>query len=274
MKVIFIAGTSHSGSTLLDLMLNAHPDIVSIGEIVNLRRQFVYKNSRRRTFHQCSCGAPSLMQCQFWSDVDQIMRREVQKPLKEIDLQGPDKSNSVDVTLFGAISEASGKDFIVDSSKHPSRLERLMRIPELEVYPIHLIRDPKGHICSVKRKHGGFFKHILRYELIHEQIRRTLRFTFHSVIRYENLVLEPEQTLQTILEPIGLRFQPRQLAWAEQEKHTVAGNRMRRHQESRLVLDEQWKTSLTGIQKALIDVGTVFSQRKIRAPLRGAFDKT
>ena len=87
-------------------------------------------------------------------------------------------------------------------------------------------------------------------------------------------MLEPEQTLQTILEPIGLQFQPRQLSWAEQEKHTIAGNRMRRHQQSRLVLDEQWKTSLTGIQKALIDVGTVFSQRRMRAPLRAAPEKT
>ena len=46
MKVIYIAGTSHSGSTLLDLMLNAHPQIVSVGEMVNLNRQLTYKNSK------------------------------------------------------------------------------------------------------------------------------------------------------------------------------------------------------------------------------------
>jgi hypothetical protein len=35
MRVIYIAGTSHSGSTLLDLMLNAHPEIISVGEVLN-----------------------------------------------------------------------------------------------------------------------------------------------------------------------------------------------------------------------------------------------
>jgi hypothetical protein len=265
MKVIFVAGTSHSGSTLLDLMLNAHPDLVSVGEIVNLRRQFEFKNSRKRTFSKCACGAPSIMQCEFWSAVDRILRRKLDKSLQEIDLRSPDKSGDTEIALFGAISEASGKNYIVDSSKNPSRLERLLRIPGLEVHPVHLIRDPKGHICSVKRKYGGFFKHILRYELIHERIRRSLGFTLHSVVQYEKLVVEPEETLRTILDPIGLQFHPRQLSWAEQEKHIVAGNRMRRHQESRLVLDEQWKTSLTGFQKALIDAATVFSQRKRRS---------
>jgi hypothetical protein len=32
-KVVFIASASHSGSTLLDLLLNAHPDMVSVGEL-------------------------------------------------------------------------------------------------------------------------------------------------------------------------------------------------------------------------------------------------
>ena len=39
MRVIYIAGTSHSGSTLLDLMLNAHPAIFSAGEVLKLNRQ-------------------------------------------------------------------------------------------------------------------------------------------------------------------------------------------------------------------------------------------
>ena len=38
MKVIFIASLSHSGSTLLDLMLNAHRDVISVGELKQLGR--------------------------------------------------------------------------------------------------------------------------------------------------------------------------------------------------------------------------------------------
>ena len=59
MRVIYIAGTSHSGSTLLDLMLNAHPAIFSAGEVLKLNRQLGINHPRKQTGAPCSCGAPS-----------------------------------------------------------------------------------------------------------------------------------------------------------------------------------------------------------------------
>ena len=44
MRVIYIAGTSHSGSTLLDLMLNAHPAIFASGEVLKHNRQLKIKD--------------------------------------------------------------------------------------------------------------------------------------------------------------------------------------------------------------------------------------
>ena len=38
MRVIYIAGMSHSGSTVLNLMLNAHPEIFAVGELIDLNR--------------------------------------------------------------------------------------------------------------------------------------------------------------------------------------------------------------------------------------------
>jgi hypothetical protein len=69
MRVIYIAGTSHSGSTLLDLMLNAHPAIFSAGEVLKLNRQLGINHPRKQNA-PCSCGAPSLWQCPVWSRVD------------------------------------------------------------------------------------------------------------------------------------------------------------------------------------------------------------
>ena len=127
MKVIYIAGTSHSGSTLLDLMLNAHPKIMSVGEVVNLHRQLTYKNPKKKTYRPCSCGAPSLWACQFWSSINERMLQTIGTSLLELDLLDHGKSSESDTALFAAISEVSGKDFIVDSSKLPSRLAQLMR---------------------------------------------------------------------------------------------------------------------------------------------------
>ena len=71
MRVIYIAGTSHSGSTLLSLMLNANSEIMSVGEIQNLNRQL--KSNRvkvtpvvlaaRLLFGNVIFGAPSMTTC-------------------------------------------------------------------------------------------------------------------------------------------------------------------------------------------------------------------
>ena len=88
-----------------------------------------------------------------------------------------------------------------------------MQLEELDVYPVHIVRDPKGQINSVTRKHGGFLKHIFRYELIHEQIRRALKSVPHSVVHYEDLVRDPAGTLREHLAASGadLRSAPARL---------------------------------------------------------------
>jgi hypothetical protein len=244
MKLIYIAGTSHSGSTLLDLMLNAHPAILSAGEALKLNRQLEAQATRKRSFVPCACGAPTLWECPFWSRVDAKTRETSGKSLSDLDMQDysvADASVAPNAIVFEAMAAVSGRDVIVDSSKLPKRLSYLLGLKGLEIYPIHLIRDPRGQINAVVRKHGGFLKHIFRYELVHEQIRRALKSVPHSVVHYEDLVRDPEATLQSVLAPLGLEFDPRQLAWAEAEKHEVAGNNIRFDATSKLVLDEAWK---------------------------------
>jgi hypothetical protein len=163
--------------------------------------------------------------------------------------------------LFEAIAEVSGKNFIVDSSKMPQRLGHLMRIPELNVRPVHLIRNPRGQIASVFGK-NGLLKSIFQYEVVEAQVRNTLKSNSHTAVRYEELVDNPEATLQRILAPLGLNFVPQQLQWAEQERHSFAGNHVRMAVKSELVLDERWKQLLSPTQKLLIDVGTTLSRRR------------
>jgi hypothetical protein len=270
MRVIYIAGTSHSGSTLLDLMLNAHPAIFSAGEVLKLNRQLGINHPRKQTSVPCSCGAPSLWQCPVWSRVDARTRETAGKSLADLDMLdfGETDAAMANAIVFKAIADVTEKNFVVDSSKLPKRLAYLMRLAELDVYPVHIVRDPKGQINSVTRKHGGFLKHIFRYELIHEQIRRTLKSVPHSVVHYEDLVRDPAGTLASILQPLGLDFDPRQLALAEAEKHEVAGNHVRFDAKSELVLDEGWKESLSPLRQRTIDLGTLLSRQTL--PKTGA----
>ena len=266
MRLIYIAGAAHSGSTLLDLMLNAHPEIVSVGEVLKLnRRTKRKKRSGREKPALCSCGAP-IAECDFWGRVDARIRQTDGATLAELELQdhgNGDSNRAANGVLFKGISHVSGKSVIVDSSKLPQRLAHLMSLSEIDLYPIHLVRDPKGQLASVIDQ-WGLFRGIVNYELVHLQIRRLLRAVPHSVVRYEDLVRDPEATLDTILKPLGLRFHPQQLAWAEQAKHSVAGNHLRMKTTSELVLDERWRHRLSRWQLLTIECGTLAS-RSLRA---------
>jgi Sulfotransferase family len=259
MRIIYIASASHSGSTLLDMMLNAHPEIISVGEVLKLNRIKIAKTGRVKPT-RCSCGAGTLLQCEFWSRVDEWIRTTHGKSFADLELNDhgsePREANHV---LFSAIAAVSGKKFIVDSSKMPHRLKLLLRCDGLDVYPIHLSRKPAGQIASMI-EHHSLMKSILHYEVVQAQIRRTLKSVSHSTVSYEDMVVDPERTLQAMLEPLGLEFHPRQLAWAEQVKHSFAGNHARWQAKSELILDERWKDCLSPVQRGLIELGTILSR--------------
>ena len=265
MRVIYIAGAAHSGSTLLDMMLNAHPEIMSVGEVLKLNNVKHSKSGEAKAT-RCSCGASGLLQCPFWSRVNKEIDKAHGKTLADLDVDNyhaRDQRPEPNTALFKAIAAVSGKNFIVDSSKMPRRLEYLLRQEALNVYPVHLIRSPEGQISSVVHRFG-LVASIFRYEVVSAQTRAKLKSVPHGVVRYEDLVREPEQTLKRLLAPLGLIFHPLQLAWAEQPKHSFAGNHARFQSKSELVLDESWKHRLSRSQKLLIDFGTILSRS--RAP--------
>ena len=82
----------------------------------------------------------------------------------------------------------------------------------------------------------------------------------HSVVRYEELVRNPEQVLDSLMRQLGLSFDPRQLEWASQVRHNVGGNGMRRSHSSELKLDEKWRDHFTLLQKLAIDAGTLLGR--------------
>jgi Sulfotransferase family len=256
MKIIFIASLGHSGSTLLDLMLNAHPQLVSVGELKQLSRYARFIPPPRK--HRCTCMTESLWDCPFWSRVSALTEKACGRTIGELNVEtykDPESFHSDNVELFNAISAVAGKEYIVDSSKDPSRLRLLMDNPALEVFPIFLLRDPKGQICSSLRKGQNMVRAIADYAIINRRIYSSIKDRPHAVVRYEDLVRNPESTLSTLMEAIGLDFNLVQLRWAEKERHNVGGNRMRRQKTSKLELDDSWRRTLSVPRRLLIDFG-------------------
>ena len=257
-KVFFIASLSHSGSTLLDLMLNAHPEIVSVGELKQLGRFARQEKVNRRL--RCTCGAESLLACDFWAPVSAHTEAAIGRTIRELNVEDYSELDSFDtdnVALFRAISAVSDKKYVVDSSKHVTRLARLIENPALDVVPIFLLRDPKGQVCSSHKKTSSLIKLIGNYVRTNRGIYGIVKDRAHAVIHYEDLVRRPEQTLGLLMQRLGLSFHPQQLQWASGARHNVGGNGMRRGDSSELRLDERWRQHFTLPQKLVIDAGTL-----------------
>lgn len=63
-QLVYITGSGHSGSTLLDRLLGSHPDIAALGEI----HRFSLGLHRDEQPFRCDCGRP-IPECSFWSAV-------------------------------------------------------------------------------------------------------------------------------------------------------------------------------------------------------------
>jgi hypothetical protein len=265
-KIVLIMSTSHSGSTLLDLMLNAHPEVVSVGELKQIGR---YARAARKLGRRprCTCGAANLENCPLWSRVDSTLAAMGGRGLSDLNAENyPDaKSFQVDNTLlYEAISTVCEKNYIVDSSKHLNRLELLIGNPPLDVFPIFMLRNPKGQICSALRKTTkpeenayGFTRLIGSYVWTNFRIHRLIVNRPHAVVHYEQLTANPVATLTSLMEMLGLAFHPQQLDWASQERHNIGGNRMRFQTSSELKPDDQWRDELTLAQRLAIDLATL-----------------
>ncbi len=176
-KLTYILAASHSGSTLLAMLLGSHPQIATVGELKLSASAMGDINHYR-----CSCGE-FIHQCQFWHKVKEGMAargfafdianagtdyravnsryaRWLLRPLHrgvlleslrdgalgtcptwQKQLEETQKRNAA---LAETVCRLTGKDMIVDSSKIGLRLKYLLRNSELNVRMIRLIRDGRA----------------------------------------------------------------------------------------------------------------------------------
>lgn len=270
-KVLYIAGAGHSGSTLLDIVLGSHPDIRGVGELQQLPHRVWNADE------YCSCGARA-KSCPFWSEVWQLWEeragtmsfenyyrlqdsftrlRRWPRLLRERRKQSLLFKLYAGYTyaLFEAICEVSGNYVIVDSSKSPSRAFALSLMPGIELYLIHLICDGRGVAASYKKSWRrdlpagviGDFKSqpvwktaaVWLVSNLEAELVRYLLGTGRSIrLRYESYVSDPAEALATIgrLADLDLPEVSRSVSAGDavRAKHNIAGNHRRMSRDIRL----------------------------------------
>lgn len=261
--ITYIVGLQHCGSTLLDLLLNAHSEAVTAGELFELpdyAHQRKVKSDLARYGSSCTCGAESIWDCSFWTAINAEVQRRAGITLRELDINAADPGvfAAHNGLLFDSLAEVSGARLIIDSSKRLGRLSSLLRHSTLPVIPIHLLRNPNGQIYSlIKRGKSAVLAPAAYYRRTTLETLRLLRERDHVRLRYETLVKEPEVALRRTMPRLHLSYEPRQLDWAAAERHNLAGNRMRRTASSDISLRDEWREKLGLPRRALIDLLTL-----------------
>ncbi|EWY39042.1 hypothetical protein N825_08550 [Skermanella stibiiresistens SB22] len=262
-KILYIVGMTHSGSTLLDLLISKNSLAVSVGEVwqlANLANTRYKKDNKTLLGNECTCGAETIWHCSFWPRIDGIVKKASGLSLRDLDLNSddPETFRLHNKLVFDAVAEVSGARVIIDSSKLQGRLERLVAAGFAPMLPLHLMRDPRGQVCSViHRAKRPVLRPALRYCRETATTVLFLRGKPHLSVQYENLALDPAGELRRIMEWSGLAYEPAQLAWTDQISHNIDGNVMRRSTSNEIKSDEKWRERLTVGQKIAVSALTL-----------------
>lgn len=158
-KVIYLAGSSPSGSTVIDSLLGSHPDLVGTGELDKLHQSGCAGDD------YCGCGL-EVRSCPAWEKVREKWEvergfstpeyltllasfsrlRQIPSIMIQSLLRRPRFIRYLEMTraLFEVITEVSGVSGVVDSSKSPVRAMVLSLIDGVDLNVRHLTRDSRG----------------------------------------------------------------------------------------------------------------------------------
>lgn len=305
-KVLYIAGTGRSGSTIVANALGQTRGFFSAGEIGQIWQRGMIEN------WFCGCGE-RFRDCSVWSavldeafgtnngidphshvrasrrihrirHVPRVIASKWRPELLRSRLgEGFDQLEA----LYRAILRTTGSEVIVDSSKMPSYGRVLAMIPALDLYVLHLVRDPRGAAYSWQKRRVRRDGAAIRYMDSMGSVKSaTLWSIWNSTaeilwardssrylrMRYEDVVQNPRHRLRDVidfmgysaLEPPFIRDDRIELGVS----HTISGNPSRM-QRGPVILrpDLEWMREMNTRDRAVVSAVTLHSLGRYGYPL-------
>jgi hypothetical protein len=287
---VYIAGWGRSGSTLLDNILGQFDGFFPAGELADIWKTGFIEN------HPCGCGSP-FHECRVWKKVVQTafggsdpvdpvrMNRLFLNDTRTIHIPrmvfpragSPGTGTRREYlerlsSLYRAIASVTGSRVIADSSKTPSYAALLGLIPEIDLYLVHLVRDPRAVAYSwsiPKPKPDDYMRtmNAVKSSLLwiawnegSGLLGRRLSGRYLR-IRYEDFTLNPQESIRRIL--ALMHEEVRRLPFPSDHTvrlnptHTMKGNPSRFITgDVEILPDERWKKGMHPFNKALVDLLT------------------
>jgi len=285
-KILYILGGGHSGSTVLSLILGAAPEVFNLGELKLYNQHAIDKSARwGQAQNTCMCGA-GILECPFWSQVSALaaepevyyapgIRGHLQMFARLI-FASQAIDTSGDEQVFREILKVATDikptvEFLLDTSKSLPRYIALRSNPNLAITPIFLVRDGRGYLNSYRKRHKkGFLRWILQWAAVNFSTSLFLRFTRQKYLKvsYAKLCLAPELYLPHIAHSLDIQLPDNYIsAVNETVYHVRAGNQAVLSQKTfhGLTHDDQWQKELSALQRWVANL--------IIPPLNRLFDK-
>ena len=293
-KVLLLAGSGRSGSTVLANLLGSVEGAFSGGEL-----RYLWERGLRDD-RLCGCGLP-FRQCDLWRaviveavggpdgvDVDRLISnsrqgtriRHLPQMLLGRDGHVLDRMGDYPVQvarLYQAIVAVTGCSLVVDSSKLPGYGYLLDRLPGIDLRVLHLVRDPRAAAYSWSRakplRDGAASatmeqqspgKSAVLWDVWNSAAALLWAGSPHRYLRlgYEEFVRQPRSSVARILDFAG-HDADLDAVFADERTarlavtHTVAGNPDRlRTGEVSVRLDDEWRTKMRPRDRALVTAMT------------------
>ena len=289
MKILYLMGAGHVGSTVIDVVIGAHPGFESLGEAWKLPIAWA-EPTRERV---CACGE-AISACAFWRDARKAWAERVGDDdvaryvalMRRFDGSGngaawprllglrhrPGREAREylrrNLALYEAVAQVGGKPAIVESSLSPRRAFVLASTPGIDLHLVHVVRDGRGviwsHVNPAKAALRKSFeakstRHVTRYWLTanlqsafvyaHVPPSRRMR------LRYEDFATDPAAALGRLGAFVGedlsgLLTPERALRQPVPPRHTPGGNRVRLVKEVQVRRDFGWMEQMPAPDRA------------------------
>jgi hypothetical protein len=243
-RIVFVAGISFSGSTLMGLMLGSQPGIIFGGELKDYKRRM--QSQIRGSGSFCSCGG-ARETCPFWSVVQERYGAETElspapgfslknlflgiKLLLGIGLKRHETTahGSLLKSIYAVAREQyPDTRYVVDTSKSIANLDAISRTPGIEVSVIHLIRDGTAVAGSYKKRGSELLYGMTTWSVGNLFIWLYIKRRKLKSIRvdYRSLCLGDEATYRALNEFLGtdLKLETATELIGNTQYHIVSGN--------------------------------------------------
>lgn len=232
---LFLVGCSRSGTTLLQSLLAAHPDVASFRESKFFHYGIPEYEPRRLALGLISRRLKPRMEIYFR---DELERPELLKNLPQLIFLGYYTRKFM--AIMSLLTQEQGKHIFLE--KTPDHIYQIEYIEKLipEARFIHLVRNGVDVVASLYEvtnkypKPWGGARTIDRcledWKRAVEETRRHIHKPNHHLVKYEVLVKNPRPVLENLCQFIGIDFSEKML-----QNYQVMGKQLSLEHEGRAV---------------------------------------